>query len=222
MKNQQRYLIFGGVIAVVAVVAVAAILVSNTSGTVQGARFDYASMSPERLEDGGFIIGDPDAPITVVEFADFMCSHCQSYKSTMEQLIEEHVATGNARFEYRLFPTVDRQGFTHGLAECAAEDDPVNFWVAHDILFDIAPRWNQESGQEFADRMGLNYGELLNCVREADQFMTDAQLGQRAGVTGTPAIRIRLGDESQLRPIGANERGAVPYNLIEAAILQAQ
>src|SRR5215207_4842489 len=33
----------------------------------------------ERLSDGGFIIGDPDAPITIVEFADWACPHCQDY-----------------------------------------------------------------------------------------------------------------------------------------------
>ena len=84
--------------------------------------------------------------------------------------------------------------------------------------------WNQESPREFSDQLGLNYGELLNCVRTADQFETDIRLGQLSEVNGTPAIRVRYGNSDGVpQPISeAYVRGGVTYQVIAAAILSVQ
>jgi protein-disulfide isomerase len=223
MSKKTQLGALAGIVGVVLAVGAGVIFTTNQQASVQGAAFDYSAIPQSRTEDGAHVLGDPNAPITIVEFADFQCGHCQNYKAVMNQVIEELVITGKAKFEYRHFPTVDRSAFTMRLNECAAEQDDTLYWVAHDTLYDLTQRgWTQTSSQEFSDRLGLNYGTLLNCVQGANQWETDARLGDSAGVTGTPAIRIRVGD-SGLQPLSPQfERGGPPFSAIEAVVNQYQ
>lgn len=220
-KNQQRFALLGGIVVVALIIAGAVIAFSTSDAAVRGAKFDYSSIPQSVTEDGAHVLGDPNAPITVVEFADFQCPHCQRYTEVTSQIIENHVMTGEAKFEYRYFPTTDRQGFTARLVECSVEQG-ANFWVAHDVMFGLTSRgWTQTSSQEFANILDLSFGELLNCVNSADQIDTDMRVGVNAGVTGTPAVRIRVGD-GDLQPIAPQyEGGGPPYTVIQAAIQSA-
>jgi protein-disulfide isomerase len=223
-NRQQQNMIIIVIIAVVAVIAaVAFIFLSNNAS--RGSGVDYSTIPQERLADGGFILGNPDAPITVIEFADFACPHCQEYHETTSRFIREYVATGKARFEYRMFPVVDPTYslYTGQLAECSAELKPGSFWQAHDILFELGSRgrFNESTARTLADRLGLNYSQLLNCAQEATQVETDFQLGQSLGVQGTPAVMVRYGDSTpQWINFGGQtlSRGAVPYNVLQAVV----
>src|SRR6188474_1184283 len=55
----------------------------------------YADIPFSRTEDGAPVLGNPDAPITIIEFADFACPFCQRYEPTMQEFIQEYVATGH-------------------------------------------------------------------------------------------------------------------------------
>ena len=119
-KTQQRNLTFVVVVGVIAVLAaVAVIIVSSNSASATGR--DYSSIPQSRTADGAFVLGYEDAPITIVEFSDFTCPHCQQYAETIHRVIDEFVATGKAKLEYRMFPIVHPQyrEFTAELAECA-------------------------------------------------------------------------------------------------------
>src|SRR5215211_8687667 len=100
-KKQQRTIIIG--VVVVAVIAAVALVAASGAPTVSN--IDFQALNPTRTDDGAFIIGNPDAPITVIEFADFGCPHCLEYKPTIEQFIRDYVVTDKARFEFRVFPT---------------------------------------------------------------------------------------------------------------------
>lgn len=223
-NRQQQSLIIIVIIAVVAVIAALAfILLSNNVSS--SASVDYSQIPQARLQDGGFVLGDPDAPITVIEFADFACPHCQEYHETTSRFIREYVATGKAKFEYRMFPVVDPTYslYTAQLAECSAELKPGSFWQAHDILFELGSRgrFNEGTARTVADRLGLNYSELLDCAQQANQVEKDFQLGQTLGVQGTPAVMVRYEDGApQWINFGGQtlSRGAVPYNVLQAVV----
>ena len=64
--------------------------------------------------------------------------------------------------------------------ECAVDQNPDIFWEGHDIMFDLNQRgWNQTSSQEFANRLNVNYGEMLNCVEDAEQVLTGCASGAK-------------------------------------------
>ena len=204
--NRRMPLIIGIVAGIAVVVAVAFVVLSSQSSP-SGLAVDYAGIPQERLPDGGFALGASDAAITVVAFEDFLCPHCQRYKSTTEQFIDQYVATGLARFEYRFLPAVDPtySPLTAKLAECADTLRSGSFWQAHDVLFEIASasRYSDRSSRTFAERMELSYTELLECTRDARQVNIDVDLANQLGITGTPTVFIRYsGGAPQSSPFG--------------------
>lgn len=215
MKNS-RWLL---VVVLVMLIGVFPALAQDTSGDDYTKR--YEGIPFERLEDGGFVLGDPDAPITIVEFADFLCPHCQDYQETAHQLIEELVATGEVRFEYRLFPVVDPNysPYSAALAECADEQVPGLFWATHDLLYDLgkARDIGPDTAETVASTFDLELTRLTLCAENADQYMIDQELGRSLGVTGTPATRIRLSTGEIGIPTLNGEtfpRGGVPLSIL--------
>lgn len=234
--NQQQYMIIGGVVTVAIIAAIIFIVISQNNASKSN--IDYSSVLSaeeaenvtdsaseivivqERTSDGGYIIGDRDAPFTLVEFADFRCSHCQDYFPTMEQFMEEFVMTGQARFEFRMFPSVDSTGATFATTECAADMYEGGFFPVHDEVFHIVRTTNANSvARDLADEFDLNLDELLRCSRDADQFRTDAGVGQRAGVTGTPGMRMRL-NGGALQPLPGVTTGAPSFEVLASLVLQ--
>lgn len=217
--GNSRQMIIIGVIAAAVVVAIAAIVISSSGAAITSSNINFDEIPQFRRDDGGFVLGDPDAPVTIVAFEDFLCPHCQTYKPTIDAFIEEYVATGQAQLEYRMMPAVDPtySGVAASLAECAEILEPGSFWEAHNILFQIASSErfhdSNNSPQDFANAIDINYGELLRCVDDADQYRTDAQLAQSNGVTGTPTVLVRINNGPlqsglvSLRP-GIQELGA--------------
>jgi protein-disulfide isomerase len=180
-------------------------------------------------EDGGFILGYDDAPVTIIEFADWACPHCQNYKPVIDQFIEEYVETGQAKFEFRVYPTAGgRLTLFAGLfAECVDEARPGAFWDAHDILYELAfdEAYDEELGQVVARELDLNYEDLLTCAAEdAESVLQTAELADDLGVGGTPAIAIRYGDGEArwIKFDGAvYDQGGVPFEVLAAVIEQA-
>jgi protein-disulfide isomerase len=197
-QQQQTLLLVGGVVAA-AVVIFVAIVVFSQNAIAERSGIDYSQIETNRTSDGAFVLGDPNAPITVVEFADFACPHCQDYKPVIDQFIEEFVVTGQARFEYRLIANLGADSTQYAkLAECAANlsGDDSNFWVAHEELFYYVTSQRMsgdQAGRELATKLGLNYSRLLECTQTARQYQTDMAFARTAGTSGTPAIRVRFG-----------------------------
>ena len=102
----------------------------------------YAGLKTFRRQDGGFVLGEPDAPVTIVAFEDFLCPHCQNYQPNLDSFIEDYVRTGGAQLEFRFYPLVNPQYSTAmaKTAECVAAQDLTRFWDAHDLLFEFARR----------------------------------------------------------------------------------
>jgi protein-disulfide isomerase len=225
--NRQGLLIVGIVVIAVAVVAIIAILLSgNRSGDI-----DVTSLEQSRQPDGGFVLGNTKAPITLIEFADFACPHCQEYHPTITQFLGNYVVSGKAKFEYRVFPTAGGQlsQYTGELLDCAEQQKAGSFWQGYNLMFNYAfsGRYTQDVGQLLAKDEGLNYSDLLTCVQDGKgtQPTTDVTFGSNNGVTGTPAVMIRYND-GPAQFISYNGQtynsGGVPYSVLAAVTDAAQ
>lgn len=228
-QNRTLAIIVGSLVGVVVVVAGVLVITGSSPAASPYAR--YENIPHERLEDGGFVLGNPDAPITLVEFGDFACPHCQAYSVETERFIDEYVLTGKARFEYRMFisgadPTYGP--YTARLAECAATQRDGAFWPAHDVLFGIGraqSRFNERTARALADRLELNYSDLLDCAEDAGQVDFDVRLGDSLNVQSTPTMMIRFGDsDPQFISDGVQtyDRGGVPYPVLQAVVESLQ
>ncbi len=202
--------------------AVANALRPDSSDVVTIEHGRYAGLATWRRADGGFVLGDPDAPLTIVAFEDFLCAHCQAYGSTVQQFIEQFVRSGAAQFEFRFYPLVNPQysTYTASVAECVAMQDLGSFWDAHDLLFEFAGAGTLDNLETaVANLLDLDAAALENCLGRSVQFLIDTQLGQSAGVTGTPALRARAanGPMDVLYADGQPlDRGGLPLELLQA------
>ena len=140
--------------------------------------------------------GAEDAPVTIIEFADFRCGFClRHFVQTLPILKEEYIAAGKVRYIFRNFPILGVQSRWAALAaECAHEQG--RFWEYHDKLFALT-----QQGQEFvrsrlksvAAELGLDSAQFDSCLDSSkylDEVQEDFTLGQNEGVTGTPAFLI--------------------------------
>lgn len=210
-----------------AVAAVLIVIVLSGSGSASATDVDFDDIPQERLSDGGFILGNPNAPIVIVEFADFLCPHCQTYKSVINQVIEDHVANGQARLEFRMLPT--QRGSSENLfrlAECIDTTEESNFWEAHDEIFALVSNNTalNDVGRKTAENLGVPYAEVLQCAdgltrNNSGQYLTDTSTASQVGVTGTPAIRVRLGGSNAPMQEVFNSRPS--FNQISDAIVAA-
>jgi len=158
----------------------------------------YAAIPHSRTADGAFVLGDPNAPVTIIAFEDFICPHCQRYKPTVDQFIATYVVTGEAKFEYRAFPVVDPtySPYLPQLAECADNQQEGMFWPAYEVLYQMstAREVGPSVANDLAGRLGLDANALIQCAPMASQVNTDRELAGRLHISGTPGVMVQYGD----------------------------
>ncbi len=82
------------------------------------------------------ILGNPNAPVTIVEFSDFECPFCQRFfVDALQQIKENYIASNQVRFVYKHFPlSIHNKAIPAAIAsECAGEQG--QFWQMHDLIF---------------------------------------------------------------------------------------
>lgn len=160
----------------------------------------FAGLPRTRTEDGGFVIGSPDAPITFVVFFDYFCPHCQAYnESTLIPLIATYVAGGQAKVETRFMVTAGGERMTQmaAYAECIDAQSPGLYWDFSEAAFADAREGEltPATALEFAvAQRGLDVNVLQECVIDASQITTDKALADELGASSTPAVFVRYGD----------------------------
>jgi protein-disulfide isomerase len=186
---------------------------------------DYADIPQSRLPDGGFVLGDPDASVTIVEFLDYGCPHCVFYQPTIRDFIRDYVRTGKAKFEARIFPT--RGGattvFVGNVVACLEDQQAGAFWAAQEILYELADQgeYDEKSAGVVARRLGLDYDLALQCSIDQTQVETDVALANQFDVGSTPTVMVRYdgGDPKFITYQGTTyDGGGVPIEAIAAAI----
>ncbi len=169
-------------------------------------------------EDGAPYRGNPDAPVTMIEYSDYQCPFCRRYfEETSPTLTRDYIATGKVRHVFKNFPLTGIHPQAVGAAQaamCAGVQG--KFWPMHDLLFERQDDW---AGNENAAEVFRSLAEELNLDMDAYNACWDAQPfgeqiqremaeGQALGVRGTPAFFI-------------NDwfiNGAQPYSSFQAVI----
>lgn len=173
----------------------------------------------------GVVAGDPDAPVTVVEFGDYQCPGCGSFAQQVKPMVDRNlVETGRASFVFYDFPLV--QGHPNAFlaaraARCAGDQDA--YWEYHDALFGNQRQWSTDGSPagrfvDYAEEMGLDGGEFEDCLRSdrhAETVTANMQLGQALGVSGTPTIMVSRGQGM------AQRLSSFSYSAIEEAVDEA-
>lgn len=141
-------------------------------------------------------MGDPDAPVKIVEYSDFNCVYCRLFSTQIElAIVDAYVATGKVYFVYRSLG--DWLGLeSQNAAEAAyCAGDQAKFWEYHDILFanQYQERFTLARLEAFAGALDLNVDEFRSCLNSGkyrDKTLQDRADGESVEVQGTPSFLI--------------------------------
>jgi protein-disulfide isomerase len=154
--------------------------------------------------------GPANAPVTIVEFSDFQCPYCSRVVPAIEQAVKKY--GDKVRVVFRQFPLNN----IHPQAQKAAEaslcaNEQGKFWELHDAMFADQKALGVDQLKAKAAELKLDAEKFASCVdsgKFASQVAADLAAGQKAGVSGTPAMFIN----------GRFLNGAVPFEEIARTI----
>ncbi|KAF6247142.1 disulfide bond formation protein DsbA [Nitrosopumilus sp. b3] len=175
--------------------------------------------------DNDPIIGNPDAPITIIEFSDFQCPFCARFHiQTLPLILEEYIEQGKVKLVFRDFPiqSIHPNALPASVAaECANEQG--KFREMHDMLFDNQNQWNKLETNDvlslfsnYASNIQLDQEIFDSCLTSGkyiEEIRKDLDDGRDYGVSGTPGFFV--GNEK----IGFVElKGAQPFESFKKII----
>ena len=144
------------------------------------------------INEQDHVLGPADAPVTLLEYGDYQCPHCQAAWPQVE-LVLRHFGR-NLRYAYRHFPI----STVHPLAKPAAETAEFagahgRFWEMHSAIFANGHQLSGSTLFALASQLGLDPGELRDALENgdyADKVEADFLSGVRSGVNGTPCFFV--------------------------------
>ncbi|PPR52970.1 MAG: Disulfide bond formation protein D [Alphaproteobacteria bacterium MarineAlpha5_Bin1] len=125
------------------------------------------------VTEDDFVVGDKNAPVTIIEYASLSCSHCADFhNNTLNDLIKEYVDTGKARIVFRDFPFNYPALLGSMVLRCIPEDVRYDYMNA---LFQLQQKWvvreNAKSTQELYKIMqsgGMTKEEFETCTNNVE------------------------------------------------------
>ena len=142
--------------------------------------------------DRGRLRGDPNAVVTIVEFADYQCPYCKQTETTLIDLLKKY--PGQVKLAFRDFPL----GSIHPYAEKAAEaarcaGKQGKFWEFHDALFASQAKLGEPELNAIAQTLALDEYSFQSCLASGEykaQILRDQEDGRKAGISSTPGFFI--------------------------------
>lgn len=171
--------------------------------------------------DDDAILGDPEAPLTIVEFSDYQCPWCGKFwEDTLPLIKEKYIDTGKVKLVYRDYyipPHLDAP-LAAEAAECVGKDDALfpgdeNYYAMHDKLFDGQAEWSGNPAAKdvfvrYGDELGVDIRSCLDNGEMKEEVAADFAAARSYGVGGTPTFFVN----------GWTVVGAYPYEVFELLI----
>jgi protein-disulfide isomerase len=140
--------------------------------------------------------GDPNAPITLIEYASFTCPHCAHFNTVeLPEIKKKWIDTGKVKLVYRDFPLDETAARAAELAQCAGND---KYFAVVDMIFRGQGNWAVASDPiaELAKSFriaGMGDNEVKACLANqavADGVIASYRSGEAVGVDSTPTLFI--------------------------------
>lgn len=238
-KRKQRIWLLGGALALAAVIVVAIAIASGGDDTPELRSGEAVAGQIEANErfagipQDGIAVGDPRAPVTLVEFADLQCPFCRDYSvDVMPALVADYVRDGRLRMEFRNVSFIGTDSLRAAqMAAAAGQQDKL--WEFIDIFY--INQGQENSGyvtDEFLREIGgavdgLDVQQAMDDrgLPEVQRQLEEAQQEwQGAGFTGTPSFLLGPTGGRLEAALGQNEAPTVELmsERIDAALAKVQ
>lgn len=154
-----------------AVVALSVLALVACGAAGGGSTSDNSAAEANAGGELGHVLGKPDAPLTIIEYASPTCPACKYFHDTVKPTLEEKfISTGKVKFIFREYPLNEIDVAAYAMARCAGED---KFF---DVLDDL-----------FANQDGIRYAAQNGVVKT-----TLGAIGQRHGIADTETFEACL------------------------------
>ena len=179
---------------------------------------------PEKVQmsigNGWYAIGSTDAPVTLVEFADYQCPYCKRFHTdAYAELKKTYIDTGKLRFVSRDLP-LEFHPFALKAAEavrCAGDQN--KYWELRDSLYANAAPPNEEVIKKSVESLSLDEKGFQACM-DSDKYKADVQKDASEAATlqisGTPTFVLAKSAKDKLD--GIRMIGAQPFSAFQSAI----
>ncbi len=167
----------------------------------------------------GYLLGNSNAPVQVLEFADFECPACAQFALVTEPDVRTRlIQSGQASYRYFDFPLPMHKNTIQASMAAACANDQGKFWEMHDALFFNQPEWSTSATSNpakffagYARQLGLNVDTWKSCMdeqRHLVRIIANRKEGERRGIAQTPTFIVG-------RKVIA---GAMPYDDLKAVV----
>jgi protein-disulfide isomerase len=191
-------IVAGGAVAVAAIVAG---VFFGTRNPAPGPAPVAVGTAPDKaalmaVQPGDHVLGDPKAPVTIIEYASLTCSHCAHFHTQiLPDIKKKWIDTGKAKLVYRDFPLDQVAVKAAQIAECAGKD---KYFGVLDIIFRGQPQWatGADPIAELSKPLriaGLGEAEIKACLANdamMNTVLNDYRGGDALGVNSTPTLFI--------------------------------
>jgi protein-disulfide isomerase len=166
------------------------------------------------------ILGNPSAPVKIIEYADIDSPYAKSFQTTLEQAMAEYAAGGKVAWVYRHLPLIDQHPYseTHAeAAECVASiTTPAMFWRFIDALNTYAPGetlFNPKNYHAITTGLGIVPETFDHCINDQTfqkRVANDFDNGLTVGADGSPFTVLLITGQP---PVAI--QGAIPYSALK-------
>ena len=157
------------------------------------------------------ILGNPNAPITMVEFGDYQCTFCSKFfHETENSIITNYIKTGKVKILFKDYIILGQDSKNAANAAHCANDQKL-FWEYHSMLYN---NWAGENTgwadlahlHEFANTLGLDMDVFSTCMSDLkwnELVNLSSKDGQKLGVSGTPTFFVIDQNNDVIKIVGA-------------------
>ena len=157
------------------------------------------------------ILGNPNAPITMVEFGDYQCTFCSKFfHETENSIITNYIKTGKVKILFKDYIILGQDSINAANAAHCANDQKL-FWEYHSMLYN---NWaGEDTGwadlahlHEFANTLGLDMDVFSTCMSDLkwNELVNLSRIdGQKLGVSGTPTFFVIDQNNDVMKIVGA-------------------
>ena len=196
-------------------------MLSGNSGT-DGNTVQQPDTQPSVVKaslDDDAVLGDKNAPVTIIEFSDYQCPYCgRHFSETFPQLKSEYIDTGKVKIVFRDFPLTQIHPMAQPSAEAAEcvreKGGDEAYWKMHDKIFENQQVLSVDNLKLWAKDLGYDIPSCLDSGKYRNEVVKDSTDAQSAGFQGTPGFVImKTGDKE-----GIPLKGAYPYSTFQQII----
>jgi len=159
--------------------------------------------------NGAPVMGDPNAPVTIVEFTDFQCPFCAKASKTLNELLAKNAGKIKIVFKHNPLSFHNQAKLAHQAAEAASLQG--KFWEMYELLFNNQKALERDNLISYAKQLGLDEAKFvadMDSQAVIDRVEADLKQGESVAVKGTPHFFIN----------GTRMSGARPLDAIQTAV----